>query len=102
MDENYEYARAGEVVERPKRQVIIYNFERTGAIVYESNLARFPFRVKCSKGTYVRTLAVDLGAKLGYDSHMSKLTRTAAAGMDLEEALTLAEIFHFCNPLNSA
>ena len=88
----YEYARAGEVVERPKRQVIIYNFERTGAIVYESDLARFPFRVKCSKGTYVRTLAVDLGAKLDYASHMSKLTRTSAAGMALEEALTLAEI----------
>ena len=56
----YEYARSGETVERPKRQVTIYNFERTGAIVYEGDLARFPFRVKCSKGTYVRTLAVDL------------------------------------------
>ena len=88
----YEYARAGEIVERPKRQVTIYNFERTGAIVYEGDLAHFPFRVKCSKGTYVRTLAVDLGAKLGYASHMSQLTRTAAAGMSLEEALTLAEI----------
>ena len=40
----------------------------------------------------MRTLAVDLGAKLGYASHMSQLTRTAAAGMSLEEALTLAEI----------
>lgn len=88
----YEYARSGETVERPKRQVTIYNFERTGAIVYEGDLARFPFRVKCSKGTYVRTLAVDLGAKLGYASHMSQLTRTSAAGMALEEALTLAEI----------
>ena len=88
----YEYARSGETVERPKRQVTIYNFERTGAIVYEGDLARFPFRVKCSKGTYVRTLAVDLGAKLDYASHMSKLTRTSAAGMALEEALTLAEI----------
>ncbi|VUW96015.1 tRNA pseudouridine synthase B [Streptococcus constellatus] len=88
----YEYARAGEIVERPKRQVTIYDFERTGAVVHEGDLARFPFRVKCSKGTYVRTLAVDLGAKLGYASHMSQLTRTAAAGMDLKEALTLAEI----------
>ncbi|WP_270737690.1 tRNA pseudouridine(55) synthase TruB [Streptococcus anginosus] len=103
----YEYARSGEIVERPKRQVTIYNFERTGAIVYEGDLARFPFRVKCSKGTYVRTLAVDLGAKLGYASHMSQLTRTSAAGMLLEEALTLDEIaeqvtvgdFSFLQPL---
>ena len=88
----YEYARSGQEVERPERQVTIYQFERTSLISYESELARFTFRVKCSKGTYIRTLSVDLGDKLGYAAHMSQLTRTSAAGLQLEDALTLEEI----------
>ena len=88
----YEYARAGQEVERPERQVTIYQFERTSPISYEDHLARFTFRVKCSKGTYIRTLSVDLGEKLGYAAHMSHLTRTSAAGMRLEDALTLEQI----------
>ena len=88
----YEYASAGQEVERPERQVTIYQFERTSPISYESELARFTFRVKCSKGTYIRTLSVDLGKKLGYAAHMSHLTRTSAAGLQLEDALTLKEI----------
>ena len=88
----YEYARAGQEVERPERQVTIYSFERTSPICYEDKLARFTFRVKCSKGTYIRTLSVDLGEKLGYAAHMSHLTRTSAAGLQLEDALTLEEI----------
>ena len=88
----YEYARAGQEVERPERQVTIYQFERTSPISYEDHLARFTFRVKCSKGTYIRTLSVDLGEKLGYAAHMSHLTRTSAAGMQLEDALTLEQI----------
>ena len=77
----YEYARAGQEVERPERP-----------ISYDGHLARFTFRVKCSKGTYIRTLSVDLGEKLGYAAHMSHLTRTSAAGLQLEDALTLEEI----------
>ena len=88
----YEYARAGQEVERPERQVTIYSFKRISPISYENNLARFTFRVKCSKGTYIRTLSVDLGEKLGYAAHMSQLTRTSAAGLQLDAALTLSEI----------
>ena len=88
----YEYARAGQEIDRPERQVTIYSFERTSPISYEDRLARFSFRVKCSKGTYIRTLSVDLGEKLGYAAHMSQLTRTSAAGLQLEDALTLEEI----------
>ncbi|MGZ9910539.1 tRNA pseudouridine(55) synthase TruB [Streptococcus sp. V919] len=103
----YEYARAGQEVERPERQVTIYSFERTSPISYEDKLARFTFRVKCSKGTYIRTLSVDLGEKLGYAAHMSHLTRTSAAGLQLDDALTLEEIsekvdagdFNFLHPL---
>ena len=88
----YEYARAGQEVERPERQVTIYSFERTSPICYEDKLARFTFRVKCSKGTYIRTLSVDLGEKLGYSAHLSLLTRTSAAGLSLDNALTLEEL----------
>ena len=103
----YEYARAGQEVERPERQVTIYSFERTSPICYEDKLASFTFRVKCSKGTYIRTLSVDLGEKLGYAAHMSHLTRTSAAGLNLEDALTLEEVaekvqagdFVFLHPL---
>ena len=103
----YEYARAGQEVERPKRTVEISSFERTSPLVAEEDLVRFTFRVKCGKGTYVRTLSVDLGAKLGYASHMSKLERTGSAGLTLDDALTLAEIsdlvekedFSFLRPL---
>ncbi len=103
----YEYARAGEEVERPQRQIDIYSFERTSPIEYADDCARFTFRVRCGKGTYVRTLSVDLGAKLGYASHMSKLERTGSAGLLLQDALTLDEIaarvaendFSFLHPL---
>ncbi|MBM7636519.1 tRNA pseudouridine55 synthase [Streptococcus saliviloxodontae] len=88
----YEYARAGESVERPKRQVTISSFERTTPLVLENGRAVFGFRVACSKGTYVRTLSVDLGQRLGYASHMSALERTASAGLNLADALTLEEI----------
>ena len=88
----YEYARAGQEVDRPERQVTIYSFERTSPISYEDKLACFTFRVKCSKGTYIRTLSVDLGEKLGYAAHMSHLTRASAAGLQLEDSLTLEEI----------
>lgn len=88
----YEYARAGEEIERPERQVTITEFVRTSPLVLENGSAMFSFRVACSKGTYIRTLSVDLGATLGYASHMSALRRTASAGLELSSAYTLEEI----------
>lgn len=88
----YDYARAGEEVERPHRQVTISEFARISPLSFENGLCRFDFRVACSKGTYVRTLAVDLGTKLGIASHMSALRRTASAGLVLEKSFSLAEI----------
>lgn len=88
----YEYARAGEDVERPERRVTIVRFERTSDLVFEDGLCRFDFLVACSKGTYVRTLSVDLGKELGFASHMSQLQRSASAGLELDQSLTLSEI----------
>lgn len=90
----YDYARAGETVDRPSRQVTIDSFTRTGPFTWdkEEETVRFPFRVICSKGTYVRTLAVDAGKLLGLPSHMSQLTREASSGFNETEALTLSQI----------
>ncbi len=88
----YEYARAGQEVERPKRHVSIYDFKRTSPLNFKDECCYFDFEVECSKGTYIRTLSVDLGKSLGFASHMSYLERQASAGLQLEDALTLSEI----------
>src|SRR5699024_2201069 len=90
----YEYARAGEEVERPVRQVQIDSFKRTSEPVYDKiqQTQTWDFHVVCVKGTYVRTLSVDLGEKLGFASHMSRLTRNATGGFNQHQALTLAQV----------
>ncbi|SFA37973.1 tRNA pseudouridine55 synthase [Anoxybacillus pushchinoensis] len=89
----YEYARAGMEVERPKRMVYIHELqlldERT---VFTGERISFRFRVTCSKGTYVRTLAVQMGEKLGYPAHMSHLVRTASGAFTLEQCVTFEQI----------
>lgn len=90
----YEYARAGQTVERPTRTVNIYDFKRTSDVIYDEDkkVVKFSFDVVCSKGTYVRTLAVQIGEKLGIPSHMSQLTRIKSAGINISETKKLSEI----------
>ncbi|MEO8144252.1 MAG: tRNA pseudouridine(55) synthase TruB [Betaproteobacteria bacterium] len=80
----YELARAGQTVERAVRHVTVHELElleRSGDVLR--------LRVKCSKGTYVRQLAVDLGLALGTVAHLEGLRRTAVGGFRLDEAVTL-------------
>lgn len=93
----YEYARNNETVERPSRKAQIYRFERTSELNWdqEKGLLSWRFEVDCGKGTYVRTLAVDTGKKLGFPAHMSDLTRTASAGMNQKQAITLAQVAEY-------
>lgn len=89
----YEYARQGIEVERPERRVRIDYFKRTSDTHYEAEgIQRWAFEVQCGKGTYVRTLAVDLGAQLGYPSHMSQLTRYATGGFTQAQSFTLQQL----------
>lgn len=89
----YEYAREGKVIERPTRQVTIYEIELLdNREVFSGETVSFSIRVKCSKGTYIRTLAVTIGEMLHYPSHMSKLVRTQAAGIDEADCLTFEQI----------
>jgi tRNA pseudouridine55 synthase len=80
----YEYARAGQVVERAARDVTIHGLELLGAA-----LPDVTFRVICSKGTYVRTLAEDIGEALGCGAHLVALRRTGVGALTLEHAVTL-------------
>ena len=90
----YEYARKGESVERPERKVNIYEFKRTSTPKYDEVMKtqKWTFEVSCSKGTYVRTLAVDLGEKLGVPSHMSQLTRIKSGPFVSEQCVTLSQL----------
>lgn len=98
----YEYAREGKVIDRPSREAAIYSFDRTSEIVRneEEGTLSFSFNVVCGKGTYVRTLAVDVGKELNSPSHMSDLTREASSGFHREEALTLSQIQTFVDEKN--
>lgn len=89
----YEYARQGLEVERPKRTVTIYELELLdNREWFSGEFVSIPFRVVCSKGTYIRTLAVMIGQELGYPAHMSKLTRTASGGFSKTDCVTLSDL----------
>ena len=84
----YELARAGKEVHRDPRPVTIHALELLG----RTEEGDYLLRVRCSKGTYVRTLCHDLGAALGCGGCMSSLRRTMAAGFTLEQAVTLERV----------
>lgn len=77
-------ARAGKVVERVPRPVSVYEIE-----ILTMDLPRVSLRVRCSKGTYIRTLCHDIGEALGCGGCMEQLLRTKAAGFTLEDAVSL-------------
>ena len=83
----YELARAGKEVERPPRPVTIHALE----LLEQRGPGEFLLRVRCSKGTYVRTLCHDIGARLGCGGCMAALRRTMAAGFTLSQAVTLEQ-----------
>ncbi|HLR61851.1 MAG TPA: tRNA pseudouridine(55) synthase TruB [Lentibacillus sp.] len=84
----YEYARENEYVERPERNVFIYKLEQ---LKYDGN-DRFWLKVECSRGTYIRTLCVDIGSRLGYPAHMSELHRTGTGAINKEDTFTFNDI----------
>lgn len=84
----YELAREGAVIERQSRKVTIYELTLTGISV-EEQMVDVRFTCTCSKGTYMRTLCVDLGQALGYPAHMKKLRRTKSGPFTEQEAVPL-------------
>lgn len=91
----YEYARKGIVVERPERKVLIEQLELLSKETeFEGPEITFTIRIKCGKGTYIRTLAVQIGELLGYPAHMASLIRTASGNFRREDCFTLDEVAH--------
>jgi tRNA pseudouridine55 synthase len=84
----YEYARAGEQVEREARDVVIRQLELARAGTKEASPALVLF-AKVSKGTYIRTLAEDIGEALGCGAHLSSLRRIATGHFDIGQCITL-------------
>ncbi|MFC4760425.1 tRNA pseudouridine(55) synthase TruB [Fructobacillus durionis] len=90
----YEYARAGQEVELPRREATIYEFKPTSALRWEEGqpYQSIDFEARVSKGTYIRTLAYDLGKSLGLPATMTSLTRTAGSGFSLDQAVDLDKL----------
>jgi tRNA pseudouridine55 synthase len=91
-------ARAGRVVDRLPATITIHAIALLDASVRkafksgEDGTADFSMRVRCSSGTYIRTLAADLGERLGVGAHLAALRRTAVGQFDLKSAVTLDEM----------
>ncbi|AGF49111.1 tRNA pseudouridine(55) synthase TruB [Candidatus Kinetoplastidibacterium galati] len=85
----YKYARTGVDVYRDSRKVTIYNIN-----LINSTDDIFEIELSCSKGTYVRTLAQDIGRKLGCFAHLIKLRRTRVGPFLLENSITLENLFN--------
>lgn len=83
----YELAREGKIIERDPRPVVFYSLD-----IQKMELPFVEIEVRCSKGTYIRTLCHDIGNKLGCGGCMESLIRTGSGKFTLEQAFTLDEI----------
>lgn len=83
----YEYARAGQEIERQARTITIYELQ-----LISCQLPVLEVAVRCSKGTYIRTLAEDIGKALGCGAHLSALRRTGTGGFDLSSSYTIEAV----------
>ena len=88
----YEYARNGIDVELPKREIQIFDIELISDIDIVDGHQEFSFKVKVSKGTYIRSLIRDIGIKLGCFACMKELTRTKQGKFSIYESYTLNDI----------
>lgn len=88
----YKLAHQGIEVERKSRQIEIFSLELSR---FEAQ--QLEIKVHCSKGTYIRTLAEDIGEMLGCGAHLSALRRTQSGPFDMEHVVTLAELEQLAN-----
>lgn len=83
----YELAREGKEIERKARPIVVHEIE-----ILSENMPEFTIRVKCSKGTYIRTICHDIGQKLSCGGIMVSLKRTKVGNFGIEDAYTLSQI----------
>ena len=83
----YKLARKGQTVERQPREITIHSFDVTRVALPDVD-----FTVRCTKGTYVRTICADFGRKLGCGAHMLELRRLQSGSFNLDNAVTIDQI----------
>lgn len=83
----YELAREGKEIERKARPIVVHEIE-----ILSENMPEFTIRVKCSKGTYIRTICHDIGQKLSCGGAMVSLKRTKVGNFGIEDSYTLSQI----------
>jgi len=83
----YKLARKGEVIEREARLIHVYQF-----VMHHRNGADVAFTLRCTKGTYVRTLCADIGDALGCGAHLKALRRTESGKFSISDAATMPEL----------
>lgn len=90
----YELARKGIEVEREPRVIEVKDIKRTSDIIYENEKAKFTFKTCVSKGTYIRTLCVEIGNRIEYPALMSNLRRIKSGTFKIEDAYKLDDILN--------
>jgi tRNA pseudouridine55 synthase len=87
----YEYAREGEVVEREPRPIIVHDLSLR-LLPFDGRHPELDLEVRCSKGTYIRTLGEDIGEALGCGAHLTSLRRTASGHFTLSQCISLEQL----------
>jgi tRNA pseudouridine55 synthase len=93
----YDYARAGIEVDRPARRITIHAID-----ILRRHADELVIDVRCSKGTYIRTLAEDIGAALGCGAHLAALRRTASGALDVSQAVSVEALQALSEPERDA
>jgi tRNA pseudouridine55 synthase len=86
----YHYARKGIMIEKAAKPIEIYSLEANG---YDPETSRLTMTVSCSRGTYIRVLAADIGNRLGCGAHLVQLRRTRSGGFSVDEAIPGEQLF---------
>ena len=88
----YEYARNNEKVNILPREIEVYKIKRISELVYENECCFFDLYLEVSKGTYIRSLCLDIGAKMNIPSSMAELCRIKLGNFDIKDSYTLKDI----------
>jgi tRNA pseudouridine55 synthase len=96
----YELARQGQEIAREPSRVFIKKLEILDSDQFRNSRSEICIRVVCSAGTYIRTLAEDIGRKLGVGAHLQELRRTRAGRFDISRAITLEDLEASSDPSN--
>jgi tRNA pseudouridine55 synthase len=97
----YELARKGVEIERKAVAVSIYQLEIISDDELRTPNSTIRIRVVCSAGTYIRTLAEDIGCSVGTGAHLAELQRTRAGQFNISEAITLADLEEMADPVSA-